>query len=278
MKASNSLASLWPAAGVVVRSRNIELRWMDDELIVELARLAARGVHDVDRMPFSTPWTRGTAEQVMRSVLTYQWATRLAVGADRFHLNCAVLVDGVVVGSQGAGAEDWNEHRTASTGSWLGRQFQGRGIGTRMRMLMLHLLFEGLGAAEATTGAFADNPASNAVSRKVGYCADDTEEMDRERVLALHTDTGCPVIGGSKSVPSTPPICEHRSFSRGHRRSVKNWIRSSADPPTGVERSAYGTSASCRRRLMDVRTEGRGRTDEDRHVSVTVHHVSRRRS
>lgn len=186
MKASNGLASLWPAAGVVVRSGNIELRWMDDELIVELARLAARGVHDADRMPFSTPWTRGTAEQVMRSVLTYQWATRLAVGADRFRLNCAVLVDGVVVGSQGAGADDWNEHRTASTGSWLGRQFQGRGIGTRMRMLMLHLLFEGLGAAEATTGAFADNPASNAVSRKVGYCADGTEEMDREGMLALH--------------------------------------------------------------------------------------------
>ncbi|HWU47427.1 MAG TPA: GNAT family protein [Humibacter sp.] len=186
MKASSALASLWPAAGVVARSGNVELRWMDDELIVELAHLATRGVHDANRMPFMRPWTRGTPEQVMRSVLTHQWATRLAVGPGAFRLNCAVLVDGIVVGSQGAGAKDWQVLRIASTGSWLGREFQGQGIGTRMRMLILHLLFEGLGAAEATTGAFADNPASNAVSRKVGYYSDGTEEVDREGAPALH--------------------------------------------------------------------------------------------
>lgn len=186
MKTLNGLVELWPAAGVVVSSGNVELRWMDDELIVELAHLAARGVHDPERMPFARPWTRGTAEQVMRSVLTYQWATRLAVAPGEFRLNFAVLADGVVVGSQGANSKDWHTRRSASTGSWLGREFQGHGIGTRMRMLILQLLFEGLGAAEATTGAFADNPASNAVSRKIGYYDDGTEEKDREGVPVLH--------------------------------------------------------------------------------------------
>jgi len=80
-----------------------------------------------------------------------------------------VLVDGVPVGTQGAGGADWAVLRRAETGSWLGRGFQGRGIGTRMRALMLALLFEGLDARAVTSSAFADNPASNAVSRKLGY-------------------------------------------------------------------------------------------------------------
>lgn len=159
---------------------------MDDQLIFELAHLAARGVHDPDRMPFSTPWTRGAPAQIMRNVLTYQWATRPAIAPDRFRLNCAVLVDGVVVGSQSIGAKDWARQRTANTGSWVGREYQGQGIGTRMRMLALHFLFEGLGATEALSGAFADNPASNAVSRKVGYYDDGAEQVLREGLAATH--------------------------------------------------------------------------------------------
>lgn len=54
------------------------------------------------------------------------------------------------------------------------------------QMLMLALLFDGLDAAEATTGAFADSPASNAVSRKVGYYDDGMELVDREGVPAKH--------------------------------------------------------------------------------------------
>ncbi|GAB3611568.1 GNAT family protein [Humibacter ginsengiterrae] len=174
------MASLWPAAGIVARAGALELRWMDDDLILELARLAVRGVHDPDRMPFGTPWTRGTPDQIMRGMLAYQWAKRTAIAPGKFRLEYAVLVDGVIVGSQGAGAKDWDVLHRANTGSWLGLEYQGRGIGTRMRMLMLHLLFEGLDASEATSGAFSDNPASNAVSRKTGYLNDGTEAIARE--------------------------------------------------------------------------------------------------
>jgi RimJ/RimL family protein N-acetyltransferase len=47
--------------------------------------------------------------------------------------------------------------------------FQGRGIGTQMRQAICALMFDHLDAAEVTSGAFLDNPASLAVSRKVGY-------------------------------------------------------------------------------------------------------------
>ena len=59
--------------------------------------------------------------------------------------------------------------RTVETGSWLGRAHQGRGLGTEVRRANLHLAFAGLGAAVAESGAMADNPASQAVSRKLGY-------------------------------------------------------------------------------------------------------------
>lgn len=166
---SEPLVRLWPAAGVRVRSGDLELRWIDDELLVALAEVAGSGIHSPDVMPFEHPWTRGTAEEVARSVATYQWNARTKVSPQGFVLELGVVADGVPVGVQGLVADQWSVLRRIQTGSWLGRAHQGRGIGRRMRVLALHLAFEGLGAAEAATGAFADNPASNAVSRAVGY-------------------------------------------------------------------------------------------------------------
>ena len=59
--------------------------------------------------------------------------------------------------------------RSVETGSWLGRAFQGQGLGKEMRQAILHLAFEGLGAEEAHSGAFHDNAPSLATSRSVGY-------------------------------------------------------------------------------------------------------------
>jgi RimJ/RimL family protein N-acetyltransferase len=70
---------------------------------------------------------------------------------------------------QSLGSVDFAVTRTAETGSWLGRRFQGRGIGTRMRRVVCAFAFDGLSAAEVTSSAFLDNPASLSVSRKVGY-------------------------------------------------------------------------------------------------------------
>ena len=74
-----------------------------------------------------------------------------------------------LVGVQSAGAKDFPTLRTAGTGSWLGRSYQGKGLGTEMRAAILHLLFAGLDAVAATSGAFIDNPTSHAVSAKLGY-------------------------------------------------------------------------------------------------------------
>jgi len=61
------------------------------------------------------------------------------------------------------------ENGTASTGSWLGAAYQGRGLGTEMRAAVLTYAFEHLGATAARSGALGGNEQSLGVSRKLGY-------------------------------------------------------------------------------------------------------------
>ena len=108
------------------------------------------------------------------------------MSAARFVLELGVLVAGEPVGVQGLVADDWQVLRRVQTGSWLGASHQGRGIGRRMRVLALQLIFAGLEAREATSGAFADNPASNAVSQRVGYDPNGTVQVVRDGVAVPH--------------------------------------------------------------------------------------------
>ncbi|KQY22788.1 GCN5 family acetyltransferase [Cellulomonas sp. Root485] len=171
---------LWPLAALRVRSGDLELRYMDDADVHALARLAADGVHTPDAMPFTVSWTRGTPTEVARSVLTYQWGARASATPAKWNLELAVVRDGEVLGSQGLGAHDFPVTRTAETGSWLGLRHHGQGIGTRMRLMILHLFFEGFDGLRATTSAFDDNAPSNGVTRRIGYTENGVDVLARE--------------------------------------------------------------------------------------------------
>jgi RimJ/RimL family protein N-acetyltransferase len=69
--------------------------------------------------------------------------------------------------------------REVATGSWLGLRHQGRGIGTEMRAAVLLFAFDHLGAVQARSAAFVDNPASLRVSERLGYRRDGTEVVAR---------------------------------------------------------------------------------------------------
>lgn len=163
------LTVAWPVAALRVTEGNLEMRFADDDLLLKLADLAARGVHAPDVMPFPVPWTRGDPAAVRRGLLAYHWGARAALSPDAWNLELAVLVDGEPVGVQSLFAKEFGVRRTVESGSWLGLAHQGRGLGTRMRRAVVHLAFEGLGASEVTSTAFVDNPASQRVSEKVGY-------------------------------------------------------------------------------------------------------------
>ncbi|HTT89689.1 MAG TPA: GNAT family protein [Acidimicrobiales bacterium] len=61
----------------------------------------------------------------------------------------AAVVDGRPVGGQEMTGIEFPKVRTVSSFSWLGRDFQGQGLGQEMRGAMLHLAFAGLGALRA---------------------------------------------------------------------------------------------------------------------------------
>ncbi|MFJ9621652.1 GNAT family N-acetyltransferase [Streptomyces sp. NPDC101181] len=162
----------WPLYGLRVRTPRLELRLPGVELLDEMASVAAGGVHEPDRMPFSEAWTDGRPENVGRAVVQHVAGTVAAWSSRDWTLTLAVLHEGRVVGRQDLMARDFGVRREVSTGSWLGLPYQGRGIGTEMRAGALHLAFAGLGARYAVSQAMTDNPRSLGVSRRLGYTDD----------------------------------------------------------------------------------------------------------
>ena len=173
------MEDLWPLFRLRLRTGELELRYPDDADLDALGRLAAGGIHDPAEMPFSFPFTDAAPLEVARSTLQFNWRLRGEWQPSNWHLTLVVVEGGQVVGTQGMAARGFAVRASVSTGSWLGRAHQGRGIGTAMRQAVLHLAFAGLGAAEARSGAFVDNTASVRVSERVGYEPDGTERAAR---------------------------------------------------------------------------------------------------
>ncbi len=159
----------WPLLGLTLSTPDLELRFPQGEELAALAELAAQGVHPAGYMPFIVPWTLGTPSEVARSVVQNFWRRAAEWKPDNWALPLAVFLDGQPIGVQAMRAKEFAITREVATGSWLGRDFQGRGYGTQMRTAVLELAFTGLGAETAISAALADNASSIGVSRKLGY-------------------------------------------------------------------------------------------------------------
>ncbi|MCE6996909.1 GNAT family N-acetyltransferase [Saccharothrix sp. S26] len=164
----------WPLRELVLRTPRLELRPDDDEGLAELADLALDGIHPPDRMPFGVEWTDAPRERLGINTLQHYWQVRSAVSPRRWTVNFLVRLDGRVVGVQSLGADEFPVLDEVTTGSWIGLRHQGGGIGTEMRAAVVLFAFDHLGAVAARSSAFVDNPASHAVSRKLGYRPDGT--------------------------------------------------------------------------------------------------------
>ena len=106
---------VWPLFDLRVTTPRLELRYVDDELALALAELAARGVHDRDFMPFTVAWTDVEPPQLEVNTMQYYWRCRAEWSPTSWNLNLAVVVDGTVVGTTGAMAHDF-----ATVGGGLG--------------------------------------------------------------------------------------------------------------------------------------------------------------
>ncbi|GHB66367.1 putative succinyl-CoA transferase [Streptomyces xanthochromogenes] len=176
----------WPLHDLRLHTPRLELRLPDGELLNELAQVAADGVHEPDRMPFTVPWTDGSPGDRGRATYRNVLSTIANWSPDNWHLSLAVLHEGKAVGRQDLMGRRFAVTREVETGSWLGLAHQGRGIGTEMRAAALHLAFAGLGARAALSAAMVDNPRSLGVSRRLGYRDDGlTTAVVRDRPATL---------------------------------------------------------------------------------------------
>ncbi|WP_449061008.1 GNAT family N-acetyltransferase [Planomonospora algeriensis] len=169
----------FPVFRLRVTTPRLELRLPSLDDLDALADLAAEGVHDPQEMPFAVPWTDTEPAERALSTIRWQFGQWSAWSPEKWGCSFVVVREGRVLGTQEIAGTDFAVTRQVSTGSWLGRRFHGQGIGTEMRTAVLHLAFDGLGARYALSGAFADNHASAAVSRKLGYRDDGFEILNR---------------------------------------------------------------------------------------------------
>lgn len=185
------LSRLWPLFGLSVRTPRVELRYPTDGDLAALANLSG-DIHGDDFLPFAGTWSLLPDGERERAVLQFHWGRRGDWSPNRWRLELVAVVDSEVVGTQGAMADDFAVTRTLTTGSWLGRAHQGRGIGSEMREAILHLAFVGLGALRAATDAVEGNAASLGVTRKLGYRANgehvDATNGVRTRLLRFVLD------------------------------------------------------------------------------------------
>jgi RimJ/RimL family protein N-acetyltransferase len=131
-----------------------------------LREVALAGIHPPDFMPFTFAWTDDPGLPEFRA---YHEMRRREWSVEEWHLELGVFVEGEPVGIQALESTNFTETRTVGTGSWLGRRFQGSGVGTEMRTAALELAFRGLGAQLARSGAVDGNVASLRVSEKLDY-------------------------------------------------------------------------------------------------------------
>lgn len=116
---------------------------------------------DVVRMlakaPF--PYTASDGEKFV--------ARRLATPITPDNIFYAIVLDGAFVGGIGNGR---NPGGGANVGYWLGKPYWGRGLMTEALVAVAAAYFEAAPEAEGlASGVFADNPASMAVQRKLGF-------------------------------------------------------------------------------------------------------------
>ena len=157
----------WPLFDLEIECRGVHLRLMRE---ADLPRLIAVLPADYEQDPrLEMLPGLSFAENQRRLFHQVYWKAMGTWSPSSWALHLAVRHDGELVGVQILEGDDFAVLRTVDSASWLVPAVRGRGIGVAMRMGVLGLAFDHLGAVAAITSARTDNLASLGVSRRIGY-------------------------------------------------------------------------------------------------------------
>jgi RimJ/RimL family protein N-acetyltransferase len=157
----------WPFFDLRISSGEVLLRGVTDD---DLRALVAALPDDLEQDPGIERWATLTPEADRRRQLVAEiWKHRGTWSPESWCLDLAVEVDGRVVGVQALEGDRFPLLRTVDSYSWLATEVRGRGLANAMRVGVLTLAFDHLGAEVAVSSARLDNAPSLAVSRRLGY-------------------------------------------------------------------------------------------------------------
>lgn len=163
------IEEIFPPFGLQISCGPLELRCVRETDVPIAAELASRGIYDPAELPFLRRWAEAAGHELALNTAQFYWSTFAGFRPEDWHLVFLVSHEGTPVGVQDASAKDFRQVRSIMTGSWLSREYQGKGIGTLMRQTVCSFGFDELGAVEMVSGYMDGNAASAGVSRKVGY-------------------------------------------------------------------------------------------------------------
>ena len=256
----STLTDAWPLFGLRLRTEHLVLRMPTDDDLPALLAVAKAGIHPPDEMPFGVAWTSLEGAAFDRGFMQHYWGTRGDVLARRLVLNLMVEPEGGPIGAQSVRAGRFAVYRTVDTGSWLGRRFQGRGLGKEMRAAVLGFAFDGLGAEVAETSRSSTTLPSNGVSRALGYEENGFGSLAPEGVARV-TQKFRMTAEGWRSRPRPPLAIEGLDGIRelfgacDHGRPA--WPDRRLEPAAGpsaaaARRAAAEPAATARRRTTTV--------------------------
>lgn len=181
------LAVLYPQYGLRVAHRGTVLVAPTDEELLELAEIVGEpgGIVEPGRAGELMGWPEDEGAAAARRFLEWAWRLREAPSAARWRAPLAVLDGGRAIGLAVLAHELDDPAGTVRTSSWLARAEQGRGLGRRVRLMLLELAFGGIGATRAVTGAAEGNAASRAVTARLGY-RETHRETGADGVVEVH--------------------------------------------------------------------------------------------
>jgi RimJ/RimL family protein N-acetyltransferase len=158
---------LWPFFDLRITSGEVLLRGVTD---ADLEVLTEAMPVDLELDPSAERFaTLSPDDDRRRHLVAEVWKHRGTWSPDAWCLDLAVEVEGRVVGVQALEGEQFPLLRTVDSYSWLSAEVRGRGLAHLMRIGVLALAFDHLGAEIAVSSARTDNPASLAVSSRMGY-------------------------------------------------------------------------------------------------------------
>lgn len=181
------LAALYPQYGLRVAHRGTVLVAPTDEELLELAEIVAEpgGVVEPGRERELLGWPPHEGAVAARRFLEWAWRLREAPSAARWRAPLAVLDGGRVLGLAVLAHELDDPAGTVRTSSWLARADQGRGLGRRVRLMLLDLAFGPLAMTRAVTTAAEGNAGSRRVSERCGY-RETHRETGADGVVEVH--------------------------------------------------------------------------------------------